>query len=67
MIRFLHTGDWQLGMTRHFLSEGAHQALNAGILLEFIKVQEGTQISLGHDGTGGLDDPHVVNAVLTFC
>ena len=22
MIRFLHTSDWQLGMTRHFLSEG---------------------------------------------
>lgn len=22
MIRFLHTGDWQLGMTRHFFSEG---------------------------------------------
>lgn len=25
MIRFLHTGDWQLGMTRHFLSEGAQE------------------------------------------
>ena len=23
MARFLHTGDWQLGMTRHFLSEEA--------------------------------------------
>jgi len=23
VIRFLHTSDWQLGMTRHFLSEGA--------------------------------------------
>jgi DNA repair exonuclease SbcCD nuclease subunit len=23
MVRFLHTGDWQLGMTRHFLSEEA--------------------------------------------
>lgn len=23
MTRFLHTGDWQLGMTRHFLSEEA--------------------------------------------
>jgi DNA repair exonuclease SbcCD nuclease subunit len=23
LIRFLHTSDWQLGMTRHFLSEGA--------------------------------------------
>jgi DNA repair exonuclease SbcCD nuclease subunit len=23
MIRFLHTSDWQLGMTRHFLSEDA--------------------------------------------
>ena len=23
MIRVLHTSDWQLGMTRHFLSEGA--------------------------------------------
>ena len=24
MIRFLHTSDWQLGMTRYFLSEEAH-------------------------------------------
>src|SRR4030043_1665280 len=25
MLRFLHTGDWQLGMTRHFLAEGAQE------------------------------------------
>ncbi len=25
MSRFLHTSDWQLGMTRHFLSEGAQE------------------------------------------
>jgi DNA repair exonuclease SbcCD nuclease subunit len=25
MVRFLHTSDWQLGMTRHFLSEGAQE------------------------------------------
>jgi DNA repair exonuclease SbcCD nuclease subunit len=25
LIRFLHTSDWQLGMTRHFLSEGAQE------------------------------------------
>lgn len=25
MIRFLHTGDWQLGMTRHFFSEGTQE------------------------------------------
>ncbi len=25
VTRFLHTGDWQLGMTRHFLSEGAQE------------------------------------------
>lgn len=25
MTRFLHTGDWQLGMTRHFLSEGPQE------------------------------------------
>lgn len=25
MIRFLHTSDWQLGMTRYFLSEGAQE------------------------------------------
>ena len=25
MIRFLHTGDWQLGMTRHFFSEGIQE------------------------------------------
>lgn len=25
MPRFLHTSDWQLGMTRHFLSEGAQE------------------------------------------
>lgn len=24
-FRFLHTSDWQLGMTRHFLSEGAQE------------------------------------------
>src|SRR4030042_3749030 len=25
MIRFLHTSDWRVGMTRHFLSEGAQE------------------------------------------
>jgi DNA repair exonuclease SbcCD nuclease subunit len=25
MVRFLHTSDWQLGMTRHFLSEGTQE------------------------------------------
>jgi len=25
VIRFLHTSDWQLGMTRHFLSDGAQE------------------------------------------
>ena len=25
MIRFLHTGDWQLGMTRHFFSVGIQE------------------------------------------
>ena len=25
MIRFLHTSDWQLGMTRHFLTDGAQE------------------------------------------
>lgn len=25
MIRFLHTGDWHLGMTRHFFSEGVQE------------------------------------------
>lgn len=24
-VRFLHTGDWQLGMTRHFFSEGVQE------------------------------------------
>jgi len=28
MIRFLHTSDWQLGMTWHFLSEGAQERYN---------------------------------------
>jgi DNA repair exonuclease SbcCD nuclease subunit len=28
MIKFLHTSDWQLGMTRHFLSEGAQERYN---------------------------------------
>lgn len=28
IIRFLHTSDWQLGMTRHFLSEGAQERYN---------------------------------------
>ncbi len=26
MIRFLHTADWQLGMTRHFFSEGVQES-----------------------------------------
>ena len=30
MIRFLHTSDWQLGMTRHFLSEGAQERYSQG-------------------------------------
>lgn len=25
LIRFLHTGDWQLGITRHFFSEGVQE------------------------------------------
>jgi len=25
LIRFLHSGDWQLGMTRHFFSEGVQE------------------------------------------
>ena len=25
MVKFLHTSDWQLGMTRHFFSEGAQE------------------------------------------
>ncbi len=25
MIRFLHTSDWQLGMTRHFFTEGTQE------------------------------------------
>jgi hypothetical protein len=29
VIRFLHTSDWQLGMTRHFLAEGAQERLAA--------------------------------------
>jgi DNA repair exonuclease SbcCD nuclease subunit len=28
VIRFLHTSDWQLGMTRHFLAEGAQERYN---------------------------------------
>ena len=28
MVRFLHTSDWQLGMTRHFFSEGAQERYN---------------------------------------
>ena len=25
VTRFLHTGDWQLGMTRKFFSQGVHE------------------------------------------
>ncbi len=25
MVRFLHTSDWQLGMTRHLFAEGAQE------------------------------------------
>ncbi|MCJ7515801.1 MAG: DNA repair exonuclease [Dehalococcoidia bacterium] len=28
MVRFLHTSDWQLGMTRYMLSEGAQERFN---------------------------------------
>jgi DNA repair exonuclease SbcCD nuclease subunit len=28
MVRFLQTSDWQLGMTRHFFSEGAQERYN---------------------------------------
>lgn len=28
MIRFLHTSDWQLGLTRYFFSEGAQERYN---------------------------------------
>src|SRR4030042_1835269 len=28
MVRFLHTSDWQLGMTRYFFSEGAQERFN---------------------------------------
>ena len=28
MVCFLHTGDWQLGMPRHFFSEGAQERYN---------------------------------------
>jgi len=28
MVRFLHTSDWQLGMTRHYFSEGAQERYN---------------------------------------
>jgi DNA repair exonuclease SbcCD nuclease subunit len=28
MVRFLHTSDWQLGMTRYLLSEGAQERFN---------------------------------------
>lgn len=29
MIRFIHTSDWQLGMTRHFLSPDAQARFTA--------------------------------------
>jgi DNA repair exonuclease SbcCD nuclease subunit len=28
MVRFLHTSDWQLGMTRYFFSEGTQERYN---------------------------------------
>src|SRR4030043_1207916 len=28
MVRFLHTSDWQLGMTRYLFSEGAQERFN---------------------------------------
>src|SRR3972149_5412316 len=34
MVKFLHTSDWQLGMTRHFLAEGAHGRLAAAEILK---------------------------------
>lgn len=32
MVRFLHTGDWQLGMTRHFLDDEAQARFTAARL-----------------------------------
>ena len=32
MVRFLHTADWQLGMTRHFLSQDAQARFSAARL-----------------------------------
>ena len=29
MTKFVHTGDWQLGMTRHFLSDEAQARFTA--------------------------------------
>ena len=35
-VRFLHTSDWQLGMTRHFL-QGEAQARYAGARLDAVR------------------------------
>ena len=32
MLRFLHSADWQLGMTRHYLSDEAQTRFTAGRL-----------------------------------
>ena len=32
MVRFLHSADWQLGMTRHYLSDEAQTRFTAGRL-----------------------------------
>ena len=46
MVRFLHTADWQLGMTRHFLSEEA-QALFSAARLNVIEEMGNLAINEG--------------------
>ena len=38
MIRYLHTGDWQLGITRHFFSEGVQERFAQSPSIYFQKV-----------------------------
>ena len=43
VTRFLHTGDWQLGMTRHFFSEGVQERFaqsRFNVLREFGRIAE---------------------------
>ena len=68
MVRFLHTADWQLGMTRHFLSEEAQARFSAARLdvigeMGNLAINEGSEFVVVCGDV--FDSNHVERQVLT--